>query len=79
MLLHKITYQVKMDIDTPVGIEEHIKDRTYWAGSKAEAATKRGNVRQINGYMPNSVQTAAIDVPTKKRGLLNFLNTEIAQ
>lgn len=62
MLLHKITW-----------IEDSRK-KTLYCGSKAEAGSERKLIRQRPGYLPNSVQTSGIDVPTKKAGLLRYLN-----
>jgi len=47
---------------------------SQWVGSQAEAASLRKNVRQKHGYIPKSVGTKTINVPTDKRGLLKFLN-----
>jgi hypothetical protein len=48
-----------------------------WTGSQAEAATLRKEARQTTGYVPNSIQTEIIDVPTKKQELIKFLNKKI--
>lgn len=66
MRLYRISYQIKKDdvIDTD----------TIWAGSQSESSTRRRIIRQLNGYVPNSVQTEQIDVPTSKVQLIDFLN-----
>jgi hypothetical protein len=73
MLLYKITYQIKHKASDSLIVNTY----SVWVGSQAEAATKRRNIRHITGYMPNSVQTSKIDVPTKKADLIKFLNSEI--
>ena len=67
MLLYKITYQKKVD--------GNIETNTIWAGSQSECGSIRKNVRQKYGYIPNSVQTSKINVPTRKNDLINWLNT----
>lgn len=75
MLLHKITYQIKTEApDAKVYIT-----RSKWCGSQQEAGANRRIIRQMHGYIPNSVQTEKVDVPTKKKALVDFLNVEIAQ
>jgi hypothetical protein len=69
MLLYKITYQKNYD-----GV---VSDKSVWAGSKSDAGSLRKKIRQEHGYMPNSVQTSKIDVPTKKTDLIKFLNSGI--
>jgi len=67
MLIYKITYQKKYEGATMT--------KTKWAGSGKDAGSIRKNARQEHGYVPNSVQTAKIDVPTKKDLLIDWLNT----
>lgn len=69
MLLYKITYQKNYE-----GV---VSNHGVWAGSQSEAGSLRKQIRQKNGYMPNSVQTSKIDVPTKKTDLIKFLNSGI--
>ncbi len=71
MLLYKITYQTK------VSKEDHVALHKQWEGSKAAASKFRSWARQRHGYIPSSVQTEHIDVPTKKDGLLKFLNSDM--
>lgn len=53
---------------------ENDEQKVNWAGSLSAASSKRKLLRQRVGYVPNSVQTQFIDVPTKKDGLLRILN-----
>jgi hypothetical protein len=69
MLLYKTTYQVQNEKDEPV------KTLTIWNGSAKDAGTARKRIRQTYGFIPNSVQSAKIDIPTDKAGLLKFLNS----
>lgn len=66
MLIYKITYQKKYE-----GV---VMKKTHWAGSGKDAGSIRKNARQEDGYVPNSVQTEKIDVPTKKDLLIEWLN-----
>ena len=68
MLLYKITYQKNYE-----GV---VSDKFVWAGSQSEAGSLRKQIRQKHGYIPNSVQTSKIDVPTKKNDLIKFLNSD---
>lgn len=68
MLLYKTTYQTQYVKQDPV--TNHI----IWNGSAKDAGAARKNIRQTLGFIPNSVQTAKIVVPTDKEGLLKFLN-----
>lgn len=69
MLLYKTTYQTQYVKQDP------IKDHTIWNGSAKDAGSARKNVRQTLGFIPNSVKSIKVDVPTDKVGLLVFLNT----
>lgn len=44
-----------------------------WAGSQAEAATQRKAFNQ-SGVRRDDIVTVEVDVPTDKKGLLEFLN-----
>ena len=66
MLLYKITFQTKAFGET--------KTITRWVGSQADASAKRGKIRSRSDYIPSSVQTDKIDIPTNKKGLLAYLN-----
>jgi len=73
MRIYKLTYQIKsITNDAQVVIT-----RTSFAGSKSECAKKRANIRQIHGYIPNSVQTSPLELDTRKNALIKFLNHEI--
>jgi hypothetical protein len=71
MLLYKITYQVQINKD------DHVSLHNQWEGSKAAAAKYRSWARGRHGYIPNSIQTQFINVPTKKDELIKFLNSNI--
>lgn len=49
------------------------RNDTHWAGSQAEAAAKRAAWTK-EGAKRNDIQTDEVDVPTDKKGLLEFLN-----
>lgn len=68
MLFYKITYQTKHVKNGPV------TNHVAWVGSGKEASAKRKLIRQMFRYIPNSVQTLKVDVPTDKISLLKFLN-----
>lgn len=69
MLLYKITFKTKSD-------GEIIVNNPKWVGSKAEASKERAWIRSRHDYVPASVQTEQIDVPTNKKDLLGFLNNK---
>ena len=48
-------------------------DKESWAGSQAEAASQRKAFNQA-GHKRDSIVTMEVDVPTDKKGLLEFLN-----
>lgn len=68
MLLHKITYQAKQTRISGVTLI------TKWAGSGKDAGSIRKEARRSMGYVANSIQTSKVNVPTDKKGLLEFLN-----
>jgi sulfate adenylyltransferase subunit 1 (EFTu-like GTPase family) len=72
MLLYKTTFQIKTD----PGIHDYVQTITKWHGSMKEAGSFRKNSRQRHGYIPNSVQTQKIVVPTNKVDMLKFLNSD---
>ena len=47
--------------------------RAIWSGSQAEAASARKELT-ARGAQRKDVKTYAVDVPTDKNGLLQFLN-----
>ena len=69
MLLYKTTYQTHYDKDEPV------QTHTRWDGSAKDAGASRKKIRQTVGFIPNSVQSSKITVPTDKPSLLKFLNS----
>jgi len=69
MLLYKITFKTKSNG------EIHVSN-PKWVGSKSDASKKRAKIRSRHDYVPASVETEQIDVPTNKIGLLGFLNNE---
>ena len=75
MLLYKVTYQKKVSTED-LNIDP-VYTHTMWLGSSKEAVSMRKLIRQEHGYIPNSVQTAKINVPVDKKGLIKFLNKEI--
>lgn len=48
--------------------------RTKWSGSQAEAASQRKYFNSNMKIPRDSIHTDEVDVPTDKKGLLNFLN-----
>ena len=71
MLLYKTTYQTQYEKDEPV------KTHSIWNGSAKDAGSARKRIRQTLGFIPNSVQSAKIVVPTDKPSLLKFLNSDL--
>ena len=71
MLLYKITYKQEV---TSVLYDYEYSEITEWVGSGKEAGQIRKSARQKTGYVPNSVKTDKINVPTNKQGLIDFLN-----
>lgn len=69
MLLYKITFKTKSNG------EIHVSN-PKWVGSKSEASKERAWIRSRDHYVPASVETEQIDVPTNKKGLLGFLNRQ---
>ena len=74
MRIYKLTYKMKNQTEEFLHTSTQ---KTVFAGSKSECAKKRSNIRQIKGYVPNSIQTYPLDLDTRKTALINFLNTEI--
>lgn len=73
MQIYKITYYTeKRTEDSKFSIK-----RTVFCGSQSECANKRANIRQINGFVPNSIVTTPLNLDTRKTSLINFLNTEL--
>jgi hypothetical protein len=72
MLLYKTTYQVKR-FET---LQPEVTTFYRWHGSAKEAGAFRKISRQKYGYIPNSIQTAKIVVPTLKVDLIKFLNSD---
>lgn len=72
MLLYKTTYQVKR-FET---LQPNTITYFRWHGSAKEAGAFRKTSRQIHGFIPNSIQTAKIVVPTLRVDLLKFLNSD---
>jgi hypothetical protein len=72
MLLYKTTYQIK----TEPGLHDYVQTFYRWHGSAKEAGAFRKKSRQKYGYIPNSIQTAKIVVPTNKVDILKFLNSD---
>lgn len=48
---------------------------TRWAGSQADAATARKTFNQT-GHKRDAITTEEVEVPTDKKGLLNWLNEQ---
>jgi hypothetical protein len=73
MLLYKTTYQTKVtDIDQMKIVKTHAK----WHGSAKDAGSYRAKCRKLDDYIPNSIQSQKIVVPSDKKGLLSFLNSD---
>ncbi|NLA67257.1 MAG: hypothetical protein GX856_03230, partial [Gammaproteobacteria bacterium] len=45
-----------------------------WHGSQAEAASHRKHLNSVLKIKRDHITTEEVDVPTDKKGLLNFLN-----
>jgi hypothetical protein len=69
MLLYKTTYQTE--------IEKIVETHTKWHGSAKDAGSHRKKSRQRHGYIPNSIQSAKIVIPTNKPEFIKFLNSNI--
>lgn len=69
MLLYKTIYQTE--------IEKIVETHTQWHGSAKDAGAYRKKSRQRHGYIPNSIQSAKIVVPTNKVDMLKFLNSNL--
>ena len=71
MMLYRTTYQK----DNP---ETRIVTTYFrWDGSAKDAGANRKKIRQKYGFIPNSVQSAKIIVPTNKKDVIKFLNSEL--
>lgn len=76
MLLYHTTYQTEVSkIDGMKIVKTHSK----WHGSAKDAGSYRRQSRQQEGYVPNSIQSAKIVVPTNKTELIKFLNSDFMQ
>ena len=71
MRIYKITYQINEDHGTN---ETFPVTKTCYSASQQDAGSKRANIRKIDGYIPNSVQTSPLDIDTRKNALIEFLN-----
>jgi hypothetical protein len=45
-----------------------------WVGSQAAAASARKHFNSKQGYRQSEITTLEIEIPTDKKGLLDFLN-----
>lgn len=74
MLFYKVTWQIeKGRIDNTKIVDTQIK----WEPSAKDAGSTRKKARQMDGYIPNSIQTSKIAVPADKKGFLKFLNSDM--
>jgi hypothetical protein len=71
MLLYKTTFQTE--------IEKVVETHSMWHGSAKDAGSYRRQSRQRHGYIPNSIQSSKIQVPTNKKELIIFLNSNLAK
>ncbi len=69
MLLYKTVYQTE--------IEKIVQTHSKWHGSAKDAGSFRKTSRQKYGYIPNSIQSAKIIVPTNKTDMIKFLNSNL--
>ena len=69
MRLYKITATARPGSNTP-------DTESFWVGSQADAAARR-KLLTAEGFKRADVETAEVDVPTDKAGLLAFLNTNV--
>ena len=78
MLLYRITYRMKA---TPVDEDSDValNPIELYTGSQSDAGAARRLIRQKNGYVPNSVETIKVNFPTKKDGIIDFLNSNRLQ
>lgn len=49
------------------------RNQTHWVGSQAEASAHRKQLT-AEGFKRAEITTEELDVPTDKKGLLDFLN-----
>ena len=71
MLLYKVTWQIEK---TKIDKMKIVDTLTKWVASGKDAGSCRKKARQEHGYIPKSVQTSKIVVPTDKKGIIKFLN-----
>jgi hypothetical protein len=76
MRLYRLNWLIETKIDDNQGSHVRYHQQRLWCGSQKECAALRRKIRQREGYVPNSVQTAPINVPTTKDKLIAFLNRE---
>ena len=74
MLLYKVTWQIEK---TKIDKMKIVDTLTKWVASGKDAGSCRKKARQMDGYIPNSIQTSKIVVPSDKKGIINFLNSDI--
>ena len=67
MRLHLIYYKRKTSKDL-------IELKGGFTASQKDAGAMRKEIRQSNGYVPNSVETIPVDIPTTKNDLVTVLN-----
>jgi hypothetical protein len=76
MMAYKITWQIKrLKLDDIKVVDTFFK----WEGSAKDAGSTRKKARQADNYVPNSLKTEKINIPTNKVDLLKFLNTDIVR
>ena len=71
MLLYKVTWQIEK---TKIDKMKIVDTLTKWEPSAKDAGSTRKKARQMDGYIPNSIQTSKIVVPSDKKGIIKFLN-----
>jgi hypothetical protein len=49
-------------------------DVVQWVGTQADAAKLRKELNSEQGFKRDNINTFEVDVPTDKKGLLEFLN-----
>lgn len=62
---------------TAVNCPKNGGTRIFWVGSQAEASSMRKQLVSDEGYKRADLTTDAVNVPTDKEGLLEFLNANI--
>jgi hypothetical protein len=76
MVLYKVTWQIEK---AKINDTKIVDNLTKWTASAKDAGSCRKKARQMYGYISNSVQTSKIVVPTDKKGILLFLNSNIVK